>query len=329
MARGKPEAIAALVIAAASWGSAATFIKFALDSWGPITLLIAQLLSANLVLWSAVLIRGYRRPPHLWKVVLLGALEPGLCYALLTVGLLFTAAANAAVISAMESFFAVILAAIFLKERLTKRSVAGLAIALSGVLLLEAGGGPSGVHLGDALVLGGILAAGFYVVLARTIAEDYDTLTMTAHQFGAGLVLALPFAVARWLTGSEAIIQPRPVSSWAAALGVGIIGYAGSFLLYNFAIARVRAGPASMMLNLMPVFGLLTALVFLHERIGILEVLGALLILTSIFTFPGEDHGAEDRPWARTPARSAVMNCDVKGARTDDPATRRRGPSRP
>jgi drug/metabolite transporter (DMT)-like permease len=289
MARGRPAALAALVIAAASWGGAATCIKFALDSWGPMTLLIAQLFSANIVLWTVFLIHGYRRPPHPWKVVLLGALEPGLCYALITVGLLFTTAANAAALSAMESFFAVILAAIFLKERLTKRSVAGLMIAMAGVLILEAAGGLSGIHVGDALVLGGILAAGFYVVVARTIADAYDTLTMTAHQFAAGLVLALPFAIVRWTTGAEAIIHPHPASSWAAALGVGIIGYAGSFLLYNFAIARVRAGLSSMILNLIPVFGILAAVVFLHEKLGTVEVLGAVLILTSIFVFPGED----------------------------------------
>ncbi|PDQ34142.1 MAG: hypothetical protein B5766_12995 [Candidatus Lumbricidophila eiseniae] len=289
MIRGRPAALVALVIAAASWGSAATFIKFALDSWGPMTLLIAQLLSANVVLWTILLIRGYRRPPQMWKLLLLGALEPGLCYALLTIGLLFTTAANAAVLSAMESFFAVILAAIFLRERLTRRSIAGLALALIGVLILEAAGGFDGVHLGDTLVLGGILAAGFYVVIARTIAGSYDTLTMTAHQFAAGLALALPFAIIRWVTGAEAIIEPRPISSWAAALGVGIIGYAGSFLLYNFAIAHVRAGLSTMILNLMPVFGILTALIFLHEQIGLLAIIGALLVLASIFIFPSED----------------------------------------
>ncbi|MFT4126885.1 MAG: DMT family transporter [Gordonia sp. (in: high G+C Gram-positive bacteria)] len=277
------------MIAAASWGSAATFIKFALDSWGPMTLLIVQLASANIVLWTIVVIRGYRRPPQVWKVFLLGALEPGLCYALLTIGLLFTTAANAAVLSAMESFFAVVLAVAFLHERLTRRAVAGLTLALAGVLILEAAGGLSGIHLGDALVLGGILAAGFYVVLARTIADSYDALTMTAHQFAAGLALALPFAIIRWASGAEVLFQSRPISSWVAALGVGIIGYALSFLLYNFAIAHVRAGFSSIILNLMPVFGVLTALIFLHERVGPLKLLGAALVLASICVFPSHD----------------------------------------
>ena len=286
--RRKSIPLAALVVAAASWGSTATLIKFALGTWGPTTLLIAELLMANIVLWSALLIRGYRRPPQLRNAFILGALEPGLCYALLTVGLQFTTAANGAILSAMESFFAVLLAAIFLPERLTKRSVAGLCAALAGVLILESAGGIGGVRLGDALVLTGILSAGVYVVIARTIAESFDTLTLTAHQFAAGLALALPFAIARWTTGEEAIFQPRPASSWLAAAGVGIIGYAGSFLLYNFAIAHVRAGLASMILNLMPVFGVLTAIVFLHEHLHGLEIIGALLVIASIVIFSEE-----------------------------------------
>jgi drug/metabolite transporter (DMT)-like permease len=289
MARPKPIAFSALVVAAAMWGSAATFIKFALDTWGPLTLLVAQLLSANIVLWVALLVRGYRRPPHAWKVLLLGVLEPGLCYALITIGLLYTTAANAAILSATESFFVVVLAAIFLRERLTRRSVAGLCVALAGVLALESTGGISGVHVGDALVLGGLLSAGFYVVVARTIADSFDTLTMTAHQFGASLVLALPFAAARWLGGAEQIVEPRPLSSWAAALGVGIVGYGGSFLLYNFAIAHVQAGLSSMMLNLMPVFGLLAAIVFLHETVHPMGVVGAALVIASIPMFSGVD----------------------------------------
>jgi drug/metabolite transporter (DMT)-like permease len=283
----RPVAVSALVVAAALWGSAATFIKFALDTWGPLTLLVAQLLSANLVLWAALLVRGYRRPPQPWKVLLLGILEPGLCYALIIVGLMFTTAANAAILSATESFFVVTLAAIFLRERLTTRSVVGLGVAIAGVLALESSGGISGVHVGDALVLAGLLAAGFYVVVARTIADSFDTLTMTAHQFAASLVLALPVAAVRWATGAEQIFEPRPPSSWAAALGVGIVGYGGSFLLYNFAIAQVPAGLSSMILNLMPVFGLLAAIAFLGESVGLVGLLGAALVIASIVVFDG------------------------------------------
>lgn len=279
---------AALVVAAASWGSAGALIKFALGSWPPLTLLVVQLAAANLVLWTILLIRGYRRPVRLWRVLLLGVFEPGLAYALLTIGLLWTSAANAAVISALESFFVIVLAAVFLRERITARTGLGLAAALLGVLVLEWAGGVDGFHGGDVLVAAAILSAAVYVIIARTVAPDEDALTLTAHQFLAGLILTLPFAATRWANGGEAALAPHPLSSWIAALAVGVIGYGASFVLYNYAIASTSAGLSSMIINLMPVFGLVAAWIVLGEGIAGWQWLGAALVLSSILIFPKE-----------------------------------------
>jgi drug/metabolite transporter (DMT)-like permease len=176
-------------------------------------------------------------------------------------------------------------------------------VALTGVLALESAGGIDGVHVGDALVLAGLLSAGLYVVVARTIADSVDTLTMTAHQFAASLALALPFALVRWAAGAEQILEPRPLSSWVAALGVGIVGYGGSFLLYNFAIAHVQAGLSSMVLNLMPVFGLAAAVLFLGESVNPAGLLGGLLVISSILIFPND---AEAEAQAAEPALGQV-----------------------
>jgi drug/metabolite transporter (DMT)-like permease len=250
------------------------------------TLLVVQLAAANVVLWIALLGRGYRRPAHPWKVAFLGILEPGLCYALVTLGLLSTSAANAAVLGGLDAFFAIVLAAIFLHERLTTRSIVGLAVALAGVLLLEGEHGMAGIHVGDLLIVGGVAATALYVVLARTVAGDEDTLTLTAHQFAAGLIVALPFAIVRWANGSEKIFEPRPAFAWIAALIVGIVCYAGSFLLYNFAIAHTGAGLSSMILNLIPVFGLGAALLLLREGVNTVGLIGAALVIVSILIFP-------------------------------------------
>jgi len=290
--RGKR--VAALTAAAFGWGSSATFTKYALGSWPPLTLLTAELAAANVVLWAAALSRGYRRPAALVKLAAAGALEPGLCYALVTIGLLHTTAANAAIITGLESFFVVLLAAVFLRERITPRSAAGLAVAVAGIVIIAGGGVSASIGLGDILVLGGILAAAAYVIVARTTAASVDPLTMTAHQFAAGLAGVLPFAAVRWCTGGETLIQSRPLLTWGAALLVGVFGYAASFLLYNYAIAATPAGLSSIILNLIPVFGVLAAVLVLGERITLAEVIGAVCIVASIAIFPGEDEPAGD-----------------------------------
>jgi drug/metabolite transporter (DMT)-like permease len=72
---------------------------------------------------------------------------------------------------------------------------------------------------------------------------------------------------------------------WFAAIFVGVIGYAASFLLYNYAIARVRAAPASIIVNLIPVCGLASAVFWLGDSLTIARVLDAILIGLSVTVF--------------------------------------------
>lgn len=279
-------ALLALLLAAASWGSTATFTKFALSSWEPMTLLLIQILAANIVLWGAVLLRGSSpRVPQPWRVARLGLLEPGISYVLITIAVQHTSAANATVIAALESLITLGLAAVILKETLTRSAVGAAIVAACGVLVLELTGGFGGVYLGDGLMLLGILAAASYAIGARRIAADHDPLTMTALQFTASLALIAPVALLTWCLALETPTLAAPPAAWGAALGVGVLGYAGSFLLYNFALAHLRAGVASMSLNLLPVFGIATAALVLGERITLAGIIGTALILVAVVTF--------------------------------------------
>jgi drug/metabolite transporter (DMT)-like permease len=291
--RRQARPLAALVLAALCWGSAATFIKVALDSWQPMTLLTVQLLGADLVLWPLLLARGYRRPRRLGRLALIGVLEPGLCYALITVGLQYTTAANAAVISGLESCLVVVLAAVLLQERLRARGLLGLLLAVAGVLTLEGARPGAALNAGDVLTFAGILAAAGYVLIARDLADSIDPLTMTAHQFAFGLLAVLPWGGRELAGAGLGSLAGHTPGSWLVALAIGVISFAGSFLLYNYALAHVQASRAGIVLNLMPVFGVLSAIVVLHERIGVAQVCGAALVIASIFIFPAEGSAAE------------------------------------
>jgi drug/metabolite transporter (DMT)-like permease len=94
-------------------------------------------------------------------------------------------------------------------------------------------------------------------------------------QFSAATALTLPAAVVAWTSGAERVpldVEPRFLV--AAAL-VGIVGFAGSFVLYNFAIATVEAAPAAVIINLIPAVGLGTAVALLGEPLTMYAVVGA------------------------------------------------------
>jgi drug/metabolite transporter (DMT)-like permease len=147
--------------------------------------------------------------------------EPALAYGGLTLGLTYTTATNASLLGATESCFVLVLAAVFLKERIRSRAVLGLVLALLGVLMLDGGHFGTGFNAGDLIVIGGSVAAAVYVTLAAKIAPTVDALTMTTYQFTYATALTLPLAIWPWATGQEPLPVDVPPRFWLAAVFVG------------------------------------------------------------------------------------------------------------
>ncbi|MGH3843975.1 MAG: DMT family transporter [Pseudonocardiaceae bacterium] len=281
-----------LAVAAIGWGSATTATKYALGGFGPTTLLLVELVAAAAVLWVMVAVRGIPRIARKGRLAVLGLLEPTLAYGGLTLGLTYTTATNASLLGASEACFVIAMAALFLKERIGARSLIGLLLAFVGVLLIEqVFTVASELNVGDFLVIGGDLAAAIYVIVAVKVAATAGSLPMTAYQFGFGALLSLPFAVWQWLSGREQFPVDVDPHLWLVAVLIGGVGFVGSYLLYNHVINFVPAGFAGVTLNLIPFFGVLTAIIFLDERPTIWHIVGGIAIISGILLFPA---GKED-----------------------------------
>ena len=283
MITARPAAL--LTLAAGLFGISATGTKWALRGFGPVTVLTVELVAATAVLWVLLLRRGYRRPVSWPRVLLLGALEPGLAYLLFSFGLTHTSASNEALLSGLESGFVVLLASIFLSERAGWSVIAAITIAAAGMVVLEGSTRFAGPGLGDLLVAGGALSAASYTVIARRLSPDDDSLTVTTHQFTAALAIILPLAMFRFATGAESVPSDVPAPYWLVAALVGILGFGASFVLYNAAIVHIAAGAAGVIINLAPAFGLASAVLVLGERLTAERAIGAGLIAMSVAVF--------------------------------------------
>ena len=278
--------VAALTLSAVSFRVASTGTKFALDGFGPVTVLVLELVAATIVLWILLLRRGYRRPRSWRRVLLLGALEPGLAYLFFSFGLSLTSASNGALLTGLESGFVVVLAAVFLRERVGWPVLVAVVIAVLGMVALEGDGRFDGPGLGDLLIVAGTLCAAAYTIVARRLSPDDDSLTVTTHQFTAAAALVLPLAVVRWRSGAESMPGPEVAPRfWVTVALVGIVGHGCSFLLYNAAIVHIAAGPAGVIINLAPGFGLISAVWWLGEAMTSQRVVGASLIALSVALF--------------------------------------------
>ena len=287
-ARLDHRAVGALLLASMLWGASITGTKYALGGFDAFTLLLVQIGAATAALWTLLLVRGFR-PPRSWRLaVVLGLLEPGIANLSETFGLSHTSAAEGSLVTGLEAAFVVLLAAAVLGERITRTSAMAVGLAFIGLLVLQGGNPFGGYGLGDLYVALGILSASTYTIVAKGFGDGDDPLALTAYQFTAATGLALLVVAGRWADGRTGWpTGPADVAAkyWCAASLVGVFGFALSFLLFNATISRVNAGAASIVLNAIPLFGVVSAMIFLGESLQLEGIIGALLIGTSVVCF--------------------------------------------
>lgn len=304
-----------LVVAAACWGAGTVLVKFALDGLGAMAVLCLELLAATA---TVALLSGVRqvrrrragvrvtRPDGLARMVVAGLLEPGLANVGLTVGLTFASASDAAMLTGTESLFVMIMAAAWLGERPGRGALAGALVAASGVMCLNGSVPSASAGWGNLLVLGGACAAAGYSLVVSEVAPRTDTLTLTTVQFAAGGSLCLVLAGACRLVSHESWTSAATPSHVLAGLAAGILGTAVPFLLYNHAIEHVNVTSAAMVLNLIPLFGLIGATAVLGESLGRWQVLGGALILAGMTAFAVAAQPADLVPAGRHVYRRAL-----------------------
>jgi drug/metabolite transporter (DMT)-like permease len=276
----------ALVLSALLFGVGTAFAVYALRGLTAFDLLAVEIGSATITLWIGLAIVGPRTSRR-WPIyALLGLLEPALSFVLYNSGLAQTSATHGALLESLDGLFVVVLGALLLRERLNVPIVLSLLLGLAGAVLVAATQGANGpdraTRTGDVLVVLGIVAAAFYSIAVRRFGGKDPALTITAYQFLAAAVVVSPLVLVSWLTQGSGL--PRASTSQiAAALASGVLGTAGAYLLFNVGIARIPAGQAVLVFNLVPVFGTAAAVLGLGERLRALEVVGGGLIVLSLF----------------------------------------------
>jgi drug/metabolite transporter (DMT)-like permease len=218
--------LGALVLAATCWGLGTVISKAALDEIPPLTLLPVQLASSLVVL--GVLMRRQGVPfrsggsPLLGR---LGLLNPGVAYALSLLGLVTITASLSVLLWALEPLMILVLAAVFLRERVTPTFVVLSMIAVGGMILVVYEPAAGAGHLiGVALTLAGIACCAVYTVVTRRwIPDAKETSQVVLDQQAHALALSLVVLVAIGVVGGAIVpvaVTPLGLASAVASGGL-------------------------------------------------------------------------------------------------------------
>lgn len=277
------------ILAALCWGTATVMSKSALAAFAPISLLVVQLFASVVCLWLLVLFRKARVQRLPWvtmvKFASLGLLEPGLTYLLALVGLEHTRASTASLIGSSEAMMIIAFSALLFAERPTLRFMLLSVVAIFGlyVSLGATSTGAAGSEVwGNALVFAGTAVAAVYVVLSGRIATQADPISLVAWQQTTALGMALLALPLEWAWRSQPMALPDSASVWLLAAASGVVQYALAFTLYMAALKTIHANVAGSYLNLVPIFGIAGAALFLGELISMQQLAGAAITLAAV-----------------------------------------------
>lgn len=221
-----------------------------------------------------------------WRIILLaGFTGPFLSQVLQYIGLSMTTAGETILLLNMSPVFAVLMAAPVLKEKITSEKIGGLFLAAIGVGLIVLGGTPLDDALGPLRLLGNaivIVSTFLFAVngmVGKMAVKSVDAVSLTLFS----TLFAVPFI---WLsaafTEDITVILRLSTSVWAIILWVGVVNTALAFVLYYNAMNHIEASRVQIALNLITVWGVLMAFLFLGEPLFALQLVGGALTVFGV-----------------------------------------------
>lgn len=196
-----------------------------------------------------------------------------------------TSAINLSLIgTTLSPVFAIILSAIFLKERITPLRIAGLLFCIAGVIELLSKGSSATLlafrfSAGDVWTLISAFVFAIYTVLVKRKPATISPITFLFVIFIGGTLLLLPFFILERLVMPPVIWNNHLFSSILyISIGASVIG----FLCWNAAIARIGSVRTALFGNLIPIFSTLEAVWLLNETITVIHIISGALVITGL-----------------------------------------------
>jgi drug/metabolite transporter (DMT)-like permease len=270
--------VARLLTLAGLWGASFVFIRVVVPVLGPLWLAFLRVTLAFVALFAiAAMQRSIPSLRERWRdYLVVGTINSALPFALYAFAEESVSASTAAILNATSPFFGALVAALWLKEALTLRQLAGMALGVGGVVWLV---GWHGEALTQPVVvaifacLAAALCYGISSVYAKVrLSGVASASTALYSQLGAALVLA-PALLPTPLPSAPSVL----VAANMLALAVASTAYA--YRLYFRLIANVGPTRALTVTFLIPLFGVLWGVLFLSEPLTLNMVFGGALIL--------------------------------------------------
>lgn len=267
------------------WGINFSVVKYGTGMIEPLAYNAFRMSIASVVLLAIAYARPGRQASTAdrWRMMGLGVLGHCVYQILFIQGIALTRAGTASLVIAASPAVVALVARAFGQEQLPARAVAGIALSISGVLLVVGGSvsADGRAHLiGDLMILAAVFAFAFYTVGLLPIARRVDSVQIAAWTLAGGvlplLLIASP-AVMRTDWGAVNLL------TWSAILYSGLIAMVVAYLIWYHGVNEIGPTRTAMFANLQPIVAVLVAWAALGEVPTVFQGAGAATVIGGLY----------------------------------------------
>lgn len=273
-----------LILTALIWGFAFVVVKDSLDFVPPVYMVALRYTIAAVILGVILFAIGKLKilNKSYWLHGIFTGLMLGSAYIVQTIGCNYTTAGKNAFLTTVYVILIPLIMWPMNKKRPGWIVFVSAVVALIGIgmLTLTNDGGNLSVNIGDILTLICGLLFAFHIIFTAKYSQDENPVVLSWIQFVTSAVLAWVCSPLIDGTFEFAVLKSSRVV--LSLLYLGIFSSLIAFLLQNVCLKYVNPSLASLFLSLESVFGILSSVIFLHERLTFVMIAGCVLIFAAI-----------------------------------------------
>ncbi|WP_438710501.1 DMT family transporter [Aquimarina muelleri] len=200
-------------------------------------------------------------------------------------GLNLTTPINASVLMVTAPILVLVLATIFLKEKIRVLKVLGVLVGLSGALLiiLYGTGSPDSATnptLGNFLVFINAASYACYIIIVKKITQKYHPFTFMKWMYGIGFLFVLPFGFSQLLEVEPDLI---PLEGFLKIGYVIVFATFGTYILNIFAIRELKPTTVAVFIYLQPLLASIFAIGLGKDKLDLIKIIATLLIFVGVY----------------------------------------------
>lgn len=211
-------------------------------------------------------------------------------------GLSLTKAVNTSLLAVTIPIFTLAIGAVAGRETISKKKIAGIALAAAGVLILidpRRASFSSETTIGDLLIIVNSFSYSLYVAFSKEVITRNGAFRSMMWVFIFAAFICVPLGL--WSLG-QTDVSSIDSSTWWLIIYIAVGATAATYLLNAFALSRLSASIVAVYIYLQPVIGFILAASVLREGISAAFLAAAGLVFAGVYLTTRRETPPESLP---------------------------------